>query len=56
MEISGSEIKFVAKKLRNLLNKSNSTDSHNNNSHASADVDHDSLIGKNVRGNVKRFF
>ena len=34
-----SEIKFVAKKLRNLLNKSNSTDSHNNNSHASADVD-----------------
>ena len=51
-----SEIKFVAKKLRNLLNKSNSTDSHNNNSHASADVDHDSLIGKNFWGYVKRFF
>ena len=50
-----SEIKFVAKKLRNLLNKSNSTHSHNN-SHASADVDHDSLIGKNFWGYVKRFF
>ncbi|CAB4003112.1 Hypothetical predicted protein [Paramuricea clavata] len=39
------EIKFVAKKLRNLLNKSNITDPNNTDSHASANIDHDSLIG-----------
>ncbi|CAB4044235.1 Hypothetical predicted protein, partial [Paramuricea clavata] len=38
------EIKFVAKKLRNLLNKSNTTDPNNTDSHASANIDHDSLI------------
>ncbi|CAB3995586.1 Hypothetical predicted protein [Paramuricea clavata] len=50
------EIKFVAKKLRNLLNKSNTTDPNNTDSHASANIDHDSLIGKSFWGFVKRFF
>ena len=50
------EIKFVAKKLRNLLNKSNTTDPNNTDSHASANIDHDSLIGKSVWGFVKQFF
>ena len=49
------EIKFVAKKLRNLLNKSN-TDPHNTNKHESAELDHDSSINKNFWGYVKRFF
>ena len=49
------EIKFVAKKLRNLLNKSN-TDPHNTNEHESAELDHDSSINKNFWGYVKRFF
>ena len=40
------EIKFVAKKLRILLNKSNNTELHNSDSHASADIDHDNLIVK----------
>ena len=50
------EIKFVAKKLRILLNKSNNTELHNSDSHASADIDHDNLIGKNFWGYVKKFF
>ncbi|CAB4010466.1 Hypothetical predicted protein [Paramuricea clavata] len=50
------EIKFVAKKLRNLLNKSNTTDPNNTDSHASANIDHDSLIGKSFWGFVKQFF
>ena len=50
------EIKFVAKKLRNLLNKSNTTDPNNTDSHASANIDHDSLIGNCFWGFVKRFF
>ena len=50
------EIKFVAKKLRNLLNKSNTTDPNNTDSHVSANIDHDSLIGKSFWGFVKRFF
>jgi hypothetical protein len=41
------EIKFVTKKLHILLNKSNNTDLNNSDSHASADIDHDNLIGKN---------
>jgi hypothetical protein len=50
------EIKFVAKKLRVLLNKSNNTELHNSDSHASADIDQDNLIGKNFWGYVKKFF
>ena len=50
------EIKFVAKKLRILLNKSNNTELHNSDSHASADIDHDNLIGKNFWGYVKIVF
>ena len=50
------QIKFVAKKLRILLNKSNNTELHNSDSHASADIDHDNLIGKNFWGYVKTFF
>ena len=50
------EIKFVAKKLRILLNKSNNTELHNSDRHASADIDHDNLIGKNFWGYVKKFF
>ena len=50
------EIKFVAKKLRILLNKSNNTELHNSDSHASADIDHDNLIGKNFWGYVKKIF
>ena len=50
------EIKLVAKKLRILLNKSNNTELHNSDSHASADIDHDNLIGKNFWGYVKKFF
>ena len=50
------EIKFVGKKLRNLLNKSNITDPNNTDSQASANIDHDSLIGKSFWGFVKRFF
>ena len=49
------EIKFVAKKLRNLLNKSN-TDPHNTNEQEFAELDHDSSINKNFWGYVKRFF
>jgi hypothetical protein len=50
------EIKFVVKKLHFLLNKSNNTDLNNSDSHASADIDHDNLIGKNFWGYIKRFF
>ena len=50
------EIKFVAKKLRNLLNKSNNTDQHNTNKHDSAEIDHDSQISKNFWGYVKNIF
>ncbi|CAB4032374.1 Hypothetical predicted protein, partial [Paramuricea clavata] len=35
------EIKFLAKKLRNILNKSNNTDPNITDSHASANIDHD---------------
>ena len=38
------EIKFVAKKLRNLLNKSNITDPNNTDSQASANIDHDNIV------------
>ena len=47
------EIKFVAKKLRILLNKSNNREVHNSDSDASEDIDHDNLIGKNFWGYVK---
>ena len=51
------EIKFVAKRLRNLLNKSDNADQHlNQNIHESVGLDHDSLINKNFWGYVKRFF
>ena len=49
------EIKFVAKKLRNLLNKPNNTDQHNTNNHDSAENDHDSQISENVWGYAKKF-
>jgi hypothetical protein len=44
------EIKFVTKKLHILLNKSNNTDLNNSDSRASADIDHNNLIGKNFWG------
>ena len=50
-----AEIKFVAKKLRNILNKSDNSDEHNNNNHT-AEFDHDCLINKNFWGYVKKFF
>ena len=51
------EIKFVAKRLRDLLNKSDNADQHlNQNIHESVGLDHDSLINKNFWGYVKRFF
>jgi hypothetical protein len=49
------EIKFVAKEWPILLNiKSNNTEQHNSDSHASADIDHDNLIGKNFWGYVQK--
>ena len=48
-----TEIKFVAKKLRNVLNKI--TAEHNNNNET-AEVDHDHLISKNFWGYVKKYF
>ena len=48
------EIKFVAKKLRNLLNKSDNADQ--NFSQNNRGLDHDSLINRNFWGYVKRFF
>ena len=50
------EIKFVAKKLRNLLDKSNNTDQRNTNNHDSAEIDHDRQISKNFWGYVKNIF
>ena len=48
------EIKFVAKRLRNLLNKSDNADQNFN--HNNMGLGHDSLINKNFWGYVKRFF
>ena len=50
-----AEIKFVAKKLQNILNKSDNTDEHINSNHT-AEVDHDCLINKNFWGYVKKYF
>ena len=51
------EIKFVAKKLRKLVNKSDNADQHlNQNILEPLDFDHDSLINNNFWGYVKRFF
>ena len=51
------EIKFVAKKLRKLLNKSDNADQHlSQNMPEPLDLDHDSLINNNFWGYVKRFF
>ena len=47
------EIKFVAKKLRSILNKSNVSQCHTDKSDA---LDHDNLIKKNFWGYVTRFF
>ena len=47
------EIKFVAKKLRSILNKSNVSQCHTAESDA---LDHDNLIKKNFWGYVTRFF
>ena len=55
MEILQTEIKFVAKELRNVLNKSKITAEHNNNNET-AEVDHDHLISKNFWGYVKKYF
>ena len=50
------EIKFVAKKLRILLNKSKGTDETNMYINECGEIDHDNLISKNFLGYVKRFF
>ena len=47
------EIKFVAKKLRSILNKYNVSQCHTDKSDA---LDHDNLIKKNFWGYVTRFF
>ena len=51
-----SEIKFVAKKLRILLDKRNNTDKHDINTFKSAEINHDRLINANFWGYVKRYF
>ena len=51
-----SEIKFVAKKLRILLDKRNNTDKHDINTFKSAEINHDHLINANFWGYVKRYF
>ena len=50
------EIKFVAKKLRILLNKSKGTNETNTYINQCGKIDHDNLISKNFWGYVKRFF
>ena len=50
------EIKFVAKKLRKLVNKSDNADQHlNQNIPEPLDFDHDSLINNNFWGYVNDF-
>ena len=50
------EIKFVAKKLRTLLDKRNNTDQHDANTYESAEINHDRLIKINFWGYVKKYF
>ena len=50
------EIKFVAKKVRKLLNKSNNSSEVNNDNNQYRESDHDNLISKNFWGYVKKFF
>ena len=50
------EIKFVAKKLRTLLDKRNNTDQHDANTYESTEINHDRLIKINFWGYVKKYF
>ena len=50
------EIKFVAKKLRTILDKRNNTHQHDTNTLQSAEINHDRLININFWGYVKRYF